>query len=147
MPRSTPDMFSQFEHIRERMEQAYQRLLGAPGSPHFCVPFMEPPVDVYETDGEVVILMEIAGISEEAVSLEVQGNSLVIEGERKPLSGHPHRVYSQMEIGHGPFRRELLLPADVDPQRAQAEYKDGILRIVLPKTTPAVSRHLRIVVH
>lgn len=147
MPRSTADIFSQFEHIRERMEQAYQRLLGAPGSPHFCVPFMEPPVDIYETDSEVVILMEIAGIHEEEVSLEMEGTSLLIQGERKPLSGHPHRVYSQMEIGHGPFRRELLLPAQVDPERAQAQYKDGILQLVLPKATPAFSRHLRIVVH
>ena len=73
MARRTADLFSQFEHIRERMEQAYQRLLGGPGSPGFCEPFMEPPVDIYQTDTDVVIQMEIAGISEEEVALDVEG--------------------------------------------------------------------------
>lgn len=146
MPRSSTDIFSQFEHIRDRMEQAYQRLLGGPGSPPFCLPFMEPPVDVYQTDDEVVILMELAGIAEEAVEMEVEGTSLVIRGERKPIPGHARRIYSQMEISSGPFQRELMLPAEVDPERLQAAYKDGILHIVLPKATPAAGRQLRIIV-
>ena len=146
MARRTADLFSQFEHIRERMEQAYQRLLGGPGSPGFCEPFMEPPVDIYQTDTDVVIQMEIAGISEEEVELEVEGSTLVIHGERKPLSGRPDRVYSQLEISQGPFRRELILPVPVTPERAQSSYKDGVLEIVLPKASPPSSRQLRIVV-
>ena len=146
MARRTADLFSQFEHIRERMEQAYQRLLGGPGSPGFCEPFMEPPVDIYQTDTDVVIQMEIAGISEEEVALEVEGSTLVIHGERKPLSGRPDRVYSQLEISQGPFRRELILPVPVTPERAQSSYKDGVLEIVLPKASPPSSRQLRILV-
>ena len=146
MARRTADLFSQFEHIRERMEQAYQRLLGGPGSPGFCEPFMEPPVDIYQTDTDVVIQMEIAGISEEEVELDVQGSTIVIHGERKPLSGRPDRVYSQLEISQGPFRRELILPVPVTPERAQSSYKDGVLEIVLPKASPPSSRQLRIVV-
>ena len=146
MARRTADLFSQFEHIRERMEQAYQRLLGGPGSPGFCEPFMEPPVDIYQTDTDVVIQMEIAGISEEEVALDVEGSTLVIHGERKPLSGRPGRVYSQLEISQGPFRRELILPVPVTPERAQSSYKDGVLEIVLPKASPPSSRQLRIVV-
>ncbi len=146
MARQTADIFSQFEHIRERMEQAYQRVIGAPGRPGFCEPFMEPPVDVYETDSEVVVVVEMAGIGDEEVGLEAEGNTLVISGQRKPLHGRPQRVYSQMEISHGPFRRELFLPAEVDPDGAHAAYKDGILEISLPKASPAVTRQLRIVV-
>ena len=146
MARRTADLFSQFEHIRERMEQAYQRLLGGPGSPGFCEPFMEPPVDIYQTDTDVVIQMEIAGISEEEVALDVEGSTIVIHGERKPLSGRPDRVYSQLEISQGPFRRELILPVPVTPERAQSSYKDGVLEIVLPKASPPSSRQLRIVV-
>ena len=146
MARRSSDLFSEFEHIRERMEQAYQRLLGGPGSRPFCEPFMEPPVDVYETDGEVVIQVEIAGIAEEEVELEAEGNTLVIQGERKPLAGHPGRVYSQMEISHGPFRRELILPAAVNPEQAQASYKEGVLELTFPKASPTSSHRLRIVV-
>ncbi|TMB67762.1 MAG: hypothetical protein E6J43_07825, partial [Chloroflexi bacterium] len=52
----------QFEQIRARMEQARQRVIGAPGRPSFSLPFMEPAVDIYETEEQVVIVVEIAGI-------------------------------------------------------------------------------------
>ena len=147
MARRTADIFSQFEHIRERMDQAYQRVLGAPGRPGFCEPYMEPPVDVYQTVTDVVILVEMAGIGDAEVVLEVEGQSLIIAGQRKPISGRPQRVYSQMEITNGPFRRELYLPAPVNAEGANIVYKEGILEISLPKTSPSASRHLRIVVH
>ncbi len=148
MTKRVADPFSSFEqHIRERMEQAYQRLGGAPGSPHFCGPFMEPPVDVYQTETDVVVLVEIAGISDEEVELEVEGNTLIVRGERKPLPGPSRRVYSQMEIAHGPFQRQLVLPAEVNPEAVKVVYKCGILEIVLPKASASSGRQLRIVVH
>jgi HSP20 family molecular chaperone IbpA len=126
MTRKTADMFSQFEHIRERMEQAYKQVLGGPGSPGFCAPYMEPATDVYETAEEVIVLVEIAGISGEEFEIEVEGRTLTIRGTRKPLPSRPRRKYSQME-------------------KAVAAYKDGILEVVLPKAGPHENRHLRIV--
>jgi len=145
MPKRT-DVFSQFEHIRERMDQAYQRVIGAPGRPHFTVSPIEPPTDVYETEQEVIILMEIAGIADEEVELELEGATLSISGERKPVPGRPDRVYSQMEICDGHFRRDILLPAEVNADEAKAVYKDGMLEIVLPKAGPTPTRQLRITV-
>lgn len=145
MTQKTADMFSQFEHIRERMQQAYRQVLGGPGSPGFCAPYMEPAADVYETPDEVIVVVEIAGISGEEIELEVEGRSLVISGQRRPLPAKPQRSYSQMEIANGAFRRELLLPSEVDAESAEAVYTDGIFQVVLPKTGPHGNRHLRIV--
>ena len=145
MTRKTADMFSQFEHIRERMEQAYKQVLGGPGSPGFCAPYMEPAADVYETAEEVIVLVEIAGISGEEIEIEVGGRTLTIRGTRKPLPGRPQRKYSQMEIANGAFQRDLLMPSEVDAEKAVAAYKDGILEVVLPKAGPHENRHLRIV--
>ncbi len=145
MSRRPDDIFPEFELIRERMEQAYQRVIGGPGRPRFCSPVLEPPVDMYETDSEVIVLVEMAGIAQEEVELEVDGATLTIRGERRPLLGRPGRVYSQMEISHGRFGRDLLLPADVNAEGTTAVYKDGILEIVLPKAAPVTSRQLRIV--
>ena len=144
MTRRTADIFSQFEHIHERVDQAYRQLIGKPGG-RFCVPYMEPAIDVYATDDEVVVLVEIAGISGEEVQLEIEGTSLVVRGERKTLPGRQGRLYSQMEIPHGVFQREITLPAEVSAERASATYTDGILEIVLPRTGPLMSRRLRIV--
>ena len=139
------DVFSQFEHIRERMQQAYERVVGAPGRPG-CGSLMEPATDVYETDDNVIIVMEIAGIAEEEIELEIQGSSLIIRGERKPAEGRSGRVYSQMEIYDGPFQRDILLPSEVNAEEARAVYKDGMLEITLPKAAPTATRQLRIVV-
>jgi HSP20 family protein len=140
------DLFSDFERIRERMEQAWQQVLGPPGAPRFSAPLIDIAVDVYETDDEVIVAAEIAGISEEEVEIVVDGKVLILSGERNPASSQPGRLYSQMEVCHGPFRRELVLPADVDPDRARATYAQGMLEIVLPKAPRKVSRNVKIVV-
>ena len=77
MKQRTTDIFSDFERIRERMEQAWRQVLGPPGAPRFCSPLIEPSIDVYETDDEVVVVTEIAGISEEEVKIVVDGKMLV----------------------------------------------------------------------
>lgn len=145
MSQRTSDIFSEFERIRERMEQAWRQVIGPPGAPRFCAPLIEPSVDVYETDDEVVVVVEIAGISDEEVEVEVDGKMLLLRGERRPSAGRPRRLYSQMEICHGPFQRELLLPAEVNPDETQATYRGGMLEVVLPKVGRRLSRQVRIV--
>lgn len=147
MKQRSADIFSDFERIRERMEQAWQQVLGPPGAPRFRPPVIEPPADVYETEDAVVVVAEMAGISEEEVEITVEGRVLTISGERKPTGGQQGRLYSQMEINHGPFRRELLLPAEVDAAEAKAVYSSGLLQIEFPKVSHhANRRHLKIVV-
>jgi HSP20 family protein len=101
---------------------------------------------VYETRSEVVAAMEIAGVHGEEVEVIVEGRLLIIRGDRKALSGPAERAYHLMEIGHGPFQREIHLPADVNPEELRHVYKDGILQLSLPKGKPGRGRQLRIVV-
>ncbi len=141
-------MFAQFEHIRERMDQAYRRVLGGPGGPGgpgFGVAYLEPATDVYETETEVVVLVEMAGISGAEIEMDIDGRVLHLQGERRPLPGRPGMSYSQIEISHGMFRRDLLLPAEVNGEQASATYNDGILQVVLPKARRGRNRQLRIV--
>jgi HSP20 family protein len=142
------EQFSGFDsRIQDHLDRARKRLFGnQPGSPNFCAPYMEPPVDVYQTDTHVVVLMEIAGIPEEEIEVEVDGRSMTITGERKALSGPVPRAYFQMEIANGAFRREILLPSEVNPENLRAVYKDGILEIALPRSEARRGRQLRIVV-
>ena len=146
MKERTENIFADVERIRERMEHAWRQVLGPPGSLRFCPPVIEPPVDVYETGRQVVVVVEMSGISDGDVDITMDGRRLVINGERKPSAGRPGRLYSQMEICHGPFRRELLLPVEVNPDGARVEYSRGMLEIVLPKVRRRVGRPVRIVV-
>ena len=92
-----------------------------------------PRVDVYYC-GEApraIVKVELAGVDIDTVALELSGRELVITGER-PVAETEGRVYQQVEIEAGPFRRAVALSADVVAEEARASYDDGILRIELP---------------
>jgi HSP20 family protein len=92
-----------------------------------------PRVDVYYCGEEprAIVKVELAGVDADSVGLEVAGRELVITGER-PVQETEGRVYQQVEIEAGPFRRVVELGADVVAEEAQATYEDGVLRIELP---------------
>ncbi len=97
-----------------------------------------PNVDVYYC-GEpqrAVVKVDLAGIDLEEVGIEVSGRQLAIVGERH-VQETEGRVYQQVEIPSGPFRRIVELQVDVDPDRAKATYEDGVLRVELPLRDPA----------
>ena len=78
---------------------------------------------------------ELAGIDPDEIGLEIEGRELVLAGHRRPADAEG-RVYQQLEIEHGPFRRTIALGADVVAEQARATYQDGILRVELPLADP-----------
>ncbi len=95
-----------------------------------------PRVDVYYVGGEggeprAVVEAELPGVDIKSISLEVAGRELVISGER-PLRETSGRLYQQVEVEVGPFRRVVELGSDVVADRARASLDDGILRVELP---------------
>lgn len=97
-----------------------------------------PNVDVYYC-GEpqrAVVKVDLAGIELDAVGIEVSGRQLAIMGER-PVQETEGRVYQQVEIPSGPFRRVVELQVEVDADNAKATYEDGVLRIELPLRDPS----------
>jgi len=97
-----------------------------------------PLTDVFETDENVIVMVDIAGISINDVKLTLSSNMLTIRGIRRehPLSEKRH--YHKMEIDFGPFERRIELPARIDPDRAEHRYLQGFLEILLPKLSPGL---------
>lgn len=97
-----------------------------------------PNVDVYYCGDpqRAVVKVDLAGVNLDEVGIEVSGRQLAIVGER-PVQETEGRVYQQVEIPSGPFRRIVELQVDVDAERATATYEDGMLRIELPLRDPA----------
>src|SRR3954451_10688619 len=96
-----------------------------------------PAVDVfYEGDPpRAVVHAELAGIDPDEITLEIEGRELILAGHRRPAEAEG-RVYQQLEIDFGPFRRVIPLGADVAADQARATYRDGILRVELPLVAP-----------
>ena len=92
-----------------------------------------PPTDVYETAEACVVKMEVAGMRDEDFEVAFEHNVLVIRGQRPDFN--ERRAYHQMEIRFGRFEMAVEVPVLVDLERAQAEYKDGFLVIILPKVS------------
>lgn len=93
-----------------------------------------PPTDVYETDGEFVILIELAGMRGAEIAVTLDGHKLRVRGQRRHRAGLA--AYHQMEINDGDFAVEVRVPVPVDRERIDASYNDGFLRVRLPKTEP-----------
>jgi HSP20 family protein len=93
-----------------------------------------PPTDVFETEKAFVVRVEIAGMEESDFTINAEENLLVISGVRK--ESPEWRAYHQMEIRFGEFSTAVEIPLNVDVNKADANYKDGFLTIILPKIRP-----------
>lgn len=93
-----------------------------------------PPTDVYETENDFVVRVEIAGMREEDFEIAVENNFLMISGSRSDIP--ERRAYQQMEIRFGKFETVVGIPASVDLEASRAEYTEGFLTISLPKIKP-----------
>jgi HSP20 family protein len=134
---SQRDLFEGFERMRREMDELFgeafegrRRLRGRGFSPR---------VDVYYTDKppRAVVKVDLAAVDPADVALEIRGRQLVIAGERRPEAGE--RLYQQIEIEHGPFRRIVELGADVVADEASASYLDGVLQVEIPLAAPEQS--------
>jgi HSP20 family protein len=93
-----------------------------------------PPTDVFETEAAFIIRVEIAGMRKSDFSIDIQENMLLISGIRP--DSPERRAYHQMEVRFGEFSTAVELPAGVDVTKADAEYEDGFLSVILPKVKP-----------
>lgn len=128
------DLRVNFERMWREMDELLGSSFGRPavGGRRAQTGF-SPRVDVYYCGDEprAVVKVELAGVDPDSVGLEVAGRELAITGER-PVQEIEGRVYQQLEIEAGSFRRVVSLGADVDAESARATYDDGILRVELP---------------
>ena len=90
-----------------------------------------PPTDVYETDQDYVVRVEIAVMREEDFEVTIENGSLRISGFRPDVP--ERRAYHQMEIRFGKFSTVINIPGPIDADRAEARYEDGFLMVRLPK--------------
>lgn len=92
-----------------------------------------PVVDIYNTEKAIIISAELPGVTKDNITLDVNENILTIKGERKSEEEVNQEDYYRMERCFGTFERAFTLPSTVDPGKISANFKDGILKIEIPK--------------
>ena len=132
------DLFANFERMRREMDELFGDVLDRGLAPRRRGGF-SPAVDVYYASDppRAVVRADLAGIDPNQVQLEVRGRELTLSGHRETETPSDDRVYQQLEIESGPFRRVISLGAEVDAGGANATYEDGILTVELPLERPS----------
>jgi len=92
-----------------------------------------PPVDVYEDANRLVLKLEVPGISQEDLQIDLENQTLTVKGERKFVNDEKEENFHRIERRYGSFVRSFTLPSTVEPESAQASYDNGVLAITLPK--------------
>jgi HSP20 family protein len=93
-----------------------------------------PMVDTYEKDDAIVVKAELPGVDKEDISIDVNNNVLTIKGERKHDDEVKEENYHRRERFYGHFQRAFTLPDNVDAEKIDAKYNDGVLEVTVPKT-------------
>ena len=133
---SERDLFANFERMRREMDELFGDVFDRGLRPRRREGF-SPSVDVYylADPPRAVVKADLASVAADDLDLEIRGRELVLAGVRRPDEADG-RVYQQLEIEHGPFRRTIELGAEVVAEQARATYQDGILRVELPLADP-----------
>jgi HSP20 family protein len=103
-----------------------------------------PPCDIYETEKEIVLKMELPDMKKENVHVTLENNVLTLRGERKFEEKVERENYHRVERNYGEFLRSFTLPTFVEGNKIFAEFKDGLLTVTLPKNTTAIPKQIEV---
>ncbi|HEX6772678.1 MAG TPA: Hsp20/alpha crystallin family protein [Acidobacteriaceae bacterium] len=103
-----------------------------------------PPVDIYEDDHKLVLKLEVPGVKQEDLDIQVEGRNLTVRGERKFSSEEKQENFHRVEHRYGTFARTFTLPTTVDAENIKATCDAGVLQIELAKKAEAKPRQIKI---
>ncbi len=151
-----PDIFRPSRTLRRRGGEGFMRPfdeMRRAMEDFWMAPFEEmsrwsqtftPRVDVKEEDNHVVVSAELPGIDQKDIDVTVTRDSVRISGEKKHEEEKEERGYYHRETSYGSFERVVDLPAEIDENKAEAEFSKGVLKIRLPKSEQAQSKQKKI---
>jgi HSP20 family protein len=101
-----------------------------------------PSVDIVDNDNEIIVRAELPGVDRKNLDVSVVDRTLTIRGTQREEKEEKKKDFYRKEIRSGEFSRSVLLPADVDADKAKASYKDGVVELHLPKATESRRRKI-----
>jgi len=103
-----------------------------------------PPVDIYEDDHQIVLKLEVPGMKQEDLDIQLENNTLTVRGERKFEKEEKEENFHRIERRYGSFYRAFTIPNTVNPESVKADYDAGVLRIRLEKRAEAKPKQIKV---
>jgi HSP20 family protein len=136
--------FNEVNLLQNQMNRLFDSALQAwPGESNGTTSWV-PAADIYESDEDLVVNLDLPGIDPKMVDVRVENNVLTIRGERQFAQKQNTENYHRVERSYGAFGRSFTLSTSVNPERIRATYQSGVLSIVMPKAEAAKPRKIQI---
>jgi len=103
-----------------------------------------PALDVRESENEIILELEAPGLKEEDLNISISDGTLSIKGEKKREEEKEEGSYHVVERSYGSFQRAIPLPSNVDEDKAKADFKNGVLKVKLPKNEEAKPKQIKV---
>lgn len=134
--------FSDLASLRDMMDRLFEETFFP--SVHGVRGAMTLPIDMHETDKDIVVRAPLPGVKPQDVEITVSGDTLLIRGEVKRDESIKRENYIYQEWRYGQFARALQLPKAVQADKAEARYENGVLVLTLPKAAEAQARRITV---
>jgi HSP20 family protein len=135
-------LFDEFRRLEQEMDETFGRW-AVPAGIRSVARGAFPPINVGVTPDEVDVYLFAAGLDPKSLDLSIQQNLLTVTGERQ-LPVKENATYYRRERFGGEFRRVVALPDDVDPDRVEAKYRDGVLQVSVRRRESAKPRQIQV---
>jgi len=103
-----------------------------------------PAVDIYETNDSFVVSADLPGLNKDEIQIDLKDNTLTLKGEKKFEEKVSKDNYIRVERAYGSFVRSFTLPQNVDPEKIKAKYKEGVLKVTIPKKEEAKPKQIKV---
>ena len=132
--------------LQDRMNRMFDERFGRvqAGDINMVTGAWSPAVDIYETDNNIIVKAELPEMKEKDIDIRLENDTLTLKGERKFEKETREENYHRVERAYGAFSRSFTLPTSVDQDKISAEYKDGVLKITLPKKVETKSKQIKV---
>jgi len=141
--REQNDLVHRRRNFDDFFNRFFDRDFWAPGD-LFREDRLLPSVDISEGKKDIIVKAEIPGVEANDIDISLNGKLLTIKGEKKQEKEEKDENYHRMERSYGYFNRTIELPAEVDPEKVEASYKKGVLKIELKKTRESETKKIEI---
>ena len=138
------DPFREFTTVQDRLNRLFRESYGEGREEALTTSTFAPPVDVYEDEHNVMLKIEVPGIDEKDIDVQIENNTLTVHGERKFEKEEKEENFRRVERQYGSFTRSFTLPNTVDAEQVQAHYDKGILKIQLAKKAEAKPKQIKV---
>jgi HSP20 family protein len=130
--------------IRDEINRLFDMTIGRPPFEGWELSEWGPAVDVYEENDKVIVEAQLPGMTDKDVDVSIVDNTLAIKGERKKEEERKEENYYRRETAYGAFHRSIPLPAAVASEGGKASFKDGLLKVEMPKTEKAKPKQIQV---